>query len=177
MGCRINLAQKEVSNLKVVSEELREMLLDQWVEEKLNANIYTHFGAWLKNKGLDNIGNFFIEGSTEEEGHAKQLVKLMTDLNIDFLAKGIPEFEYGEINCSRIGELFFARESQTTESLNEIKKVAIEEDCSIVEEYMRKMIRQQRAEMEEANTFMDRVNLAGGDMKTILLWDLSLHED
>ena len=39
---------------------------------------------------------------------------------------------------------------------------------------MRDMIKEQRAEMEEALSFYDKASIVGEDLKTVLLWDLSL---
>ena len=156
----------------LISDELKEALLDQWVEEKTNSSIYISIGAWFKNKGFDNLGKFFMDASLEEDGHAKQIVDIMTDLNIDFMVKEIPSFE-GVMDCTAVAGIFLSREEQTTDSLNELKKLSMEEN-PIIEEFSRKMISQQQAEMEEALSFFDKVQIVGNDYKMLLLWDLSL---
>ena len=159
----------------LISESLKEALLAQWIEERENAQIYLYAGAWMKVKGYTNIGNFFIDGKHEEEGHAKQIFRLLMDLNIPFSSGAIPSGEFNINTVSDIAERFLTREIQTTESLNEIKKLAIEDDspaASIVEELMRKMIKQQRAELEEATDFMDKCSIFGNDWKAVMLWDL-----
>lgn len=159
----------------LISESLKDALLAQWIEESENSQIYLYAGAWLKVKGFTNIGNFFINGRKEEAGHAKQIFELFMDLNIPFSSGSISSGEFNINSIRDIAERFLSREIQTTESLNEIKKLAIEDDspaASIVEELMRKMIKQQRAELEEATDFMDKCSIFGDDWKAVMLWDL-----
>jgi ferritin len=159
----------------LISEELRSALIAQWVEESENAQIYLYAGAWMKIKGFTNIGNFFIDGREEEEKHAKQIFELLMDLNIPFSSSVIATGEFPINSIRDIAEKFLSREIQTTESLNEIKKLAVEDDssaASVVEELMREMIKQQRAELGEATDFMDKCSIFDNDWKAIMLWDL-----
>lgn len=156
--------------MSLMSDNLRNAIWEQIAHEMLNANIYLHMCGFLRNKGLDNIAKHFEGQHTEETGHAKEFFNLLTDLNADVQ---IPEI--GEVSTSfgLIGDLantYLQRELLTTTSINEIKKLAIQEDNSVVEEKMREMIAKQQHEYEEANTFLD---------KTLLMpewWQWAIHD-
>ncbi len=113
-----------------ISEELYDALLNQWVEEKENSHIYLYIGAYLKNKGLDNMGKFFFDASNEENEHAQSIVKLLTDLNLEFIPRMIGEQIFDCSRISLIADKFIQRETQTTRSLQEIKEVAMGDNFS-----------------------------------------------
>ena len=161
--------------ISIISETMREALLNQWVEEKENSHTYLYIGAWMKNKGLDNLGKYFMDASKEEDGHAQSIVDLLTDLNVAFEPRILTNMTFTISSILDIAEKFVDREVQTTQSLQSIKQIAIEEDelSSIVEEHMRKMIHQQQSEMEECLTFMDK-SLLFKEWWQVALWDLSL---
>ena len=159
---------------KLISENLRSAVCEQIGHEMLNANIYLFMCAFLRNKGLDNIAKHFEEQHTEETGHAKHFLNLLTDLNADVF---IPEVDAVMITYSTIMELanaYLAREIITTQSIDALKKTAIDEDNPVVEEKMREMITIQQAEYEEATTFLDKATLFDEWWK-VGLWNESLN--
>ena len=159
-----------------ISEELMNALLNQWVEEKENSHTYIYIGAYLKNKGLDKIGSHFIDASKEEDEHAQSILNLMTDLNLEFEPRPISNMSFMCSSILDIAEKFVQREVQTTQSLQEIKEIASQDDSfglgAIIEEHIRKMISQQQSEMEESLTFRDKAILFG-DWSNVALWDLN----
>jgi hypothetical protein len=58
--------------------------------------------------------------------------------------------------------------------LNDIKKLAIDEDNPVVEERMRYMLTLQQHEYEEASGFFDKAELLGDDWLEALYWDMAL---
>lgn len=152
-------------------EELRNALLDQWVEENENSSTYFYIGAFLKNKGLDNLGKMFVDGAKEELSHAEMILNLMTDLNFFVELHSIAEMTFPINTIQDIANKFLEREIQTTNSLIEIKNMC--DGNGIVEEFIRKMISLQQKEMEEANSFMDK-SLLLKEWWQVALWDLSL---
>lgn len=154
----------------MIDEELRDALLNQWVEENENSSTYFYIGAFLKNKGLDNLGNKFIDGAKEEHSHAQMIMDLMTDLNISFETRLIQDMSFQINSIYDIAKKFIDREVQTTNSLIEIKNIC--NNSGVVEEFIRKMILQQQGEMKEANSFMDKAILLP-EWWQVALWDLN----
>lgn len=158
---------------KLISDELRLALLEQWGHETYNAHLYTYISGFLKNKGLDNLAKIF-EGQTQEEsGHAKMIFDFLTDLNADI---HIPEINSINIQFGSVMDIahqYLAREIVTTTSLDEIKRMAQDEN-PVAEEFLGDMIKLQRHEYEEAAGFVDRAEIVGNDWMNALIWDLSL---
>lgn len=158
----------------IISETLVSALQEQLGAEKYNANVYLYIAGYLKNKGLNKLAKHFEGQHDEETSHSLMIYGLLTDLNAPV---AIPEIDAPNFNLNSIldiAKIYFDREVITTESLDAIKKLSIEEDCSIVEEFMRKMISMQQPEMEEAFDFQDKATLTGGDWKFVFMWDLGL---
>jgi ferritin len=155
----------------LISEELRQALINQIGHEKYNANLYLYIAAYLKNKGLDNLAKHFEDQHSEETDHSLIIYKLLTDLNATVSIPEIDEINIPINTIIDIASVYLDREILTTDSLIEIKQLAIDENNAVVEERMREMIKLQQAEYEEATTFQDKATLTEGDWKFILLWD------
>ena len=160
--------------MKLISDNLASVLSEQIGHEKYNANLYLFIGAFLKNKGFDNLAKFFEEQHKEETEHAIIIYNLMTDLNAPVIIPEIPKVELSFDSIVDIAQQYLKREILTTQSLNDIKKLAIDEDNPVVEEKMRYMITLQQHEYEEATGFLDKAELIGEDWWKVLYWDMAL---
>jgi ferritin len=160
--------------LKLINDDLVSSLQYQISHEKFNANLYLFIAGFLKNKGFNNIAKHFEEQHEEETKHSLMIYNLLTDLNAEVI---IPEIENPSFPINSILDIakaYLDREILTTESLSEIKKMAIEDDNCVVEEFMRGMISLQQTEYAEAADFSDKSELVGSDWKWVLMWDLGL---
>jgi len=160
--------------VKLISDDLNAALCEQIGHEKFNSSLYLFIAGFLKNKGFERIASHFEDQHKEEFEHSLIVYNLLTDLNSPI---AIPEINAVNMNFGSIIEIasaYLNREIETTISLNEIKKLAIDEDCPVVEERMREMIKLQQAEYAEATDFMDKAELTGGDWWKVSVWDLGL---
>jgi ferritin len=132
--------------------------------------------GFLQNKGLNNLASKF-EGQWQEEiNHSKQIYDFLVDMNapISMIEVQSPDFYIESIQS--IARAYLDREILTTTSLNEIKKICIEESDAVAEEFLRDMIKQQRAEYEEALDFLDKAELTQNNWMNVFIWDLALKE-
>jgi len=157
----------------IISESLKTSLHDQIAHELLNSHIYVFVSAFLKNMGLENLGKMFYGQYEEEQKHMQEIVNLLTDLGTPVIIPTIEQVDFPINTIEDIANKFYERESITTENLDDLKGLAVDEENGIVEEFLRKMVDKQRAEMEEAITFRDKSKLTGNDWKLVFLWDLS----
>lgn len=156
--------------MSLINESLRNALNEQIGHEFYNANLYLYMCAFLKNKGLDNLAKHF-EGQHEEEiAHGKEFASLLTDLNADVYIPEINEISKSYENIIELATAYLEREKLTTNSINEIKKLAVQDDNPVVEEKCREMISKQQKEYEEATTFLDRATLMS-EWWQCALWD------
>lgn len=160
--------------IPLISDSLKESLVQQIAEEKKNANIYLSIASFLNGKGLFNLAKKFEEQHSEETEHSLILYKLLSDLSIVFVVPQIETYDISSIdNIVSLAELYLEREVQTTESLGEIKKQAIDEDNYVVEERIRKMIKLQQLEYAESTEFLDKASLLK-EWWQVALWDSSI---
>ena len=155
----------------LIDESLVESLQEQLGHEKYNANLYLYIGGFLKNKGFNKLAAHFIEQHSEETSHSLMIFDLLTDLNSKVRIPEIDEIDIPITSITDIAEKYLDREILTTQSLDEIKKLAIDTNNPVVEEAMRKMIVLQQAEYAEATDFMDKAELTGNDWKWVFMWD------
>ena len=159
---------------RLISDNLADLLNSQLSHEKFNANLYLYIAGYLKNKGLGGLAKHFMDQHSEETEHSIIIFDLLTDLSANVVMNEINEVSIPINSISEIAKLYLDREILTTDSLNEIKNQAIEENNPVVEERMREMIKLQQNEYAEATDFMDKSNLIGDDWKFALLWDLGV---
>lgn len=159
---------------KLLSDNLNEAMCEQLGLEKGNANLYLFMAGYLKNKGLDRLAKIFEGQHSEEEEHAKLIYDFLTAHNSPISIPEINSPDRDIFSILQLAELYLEKEIQTTNSLNAIKHLAMDEDNPTAEEFMREMIKKQIHEYEEATTFLDKAILAGDDWKAILLWDASM---
>ncbi len=159
---------------KLISDELTSVLIEQLGHEKYNANLYLFIAAYLKNKGFNGLSKHFEEQHNEETNHSLIIYNLLTDLNAPVIIPEIDEVNIQFNNILDLAKAYLEREILTTNSLDAIKKLAIDEDNPVVEERMREMIKLQQNEYSEATDFNDKSEITGGDWKFVLMWDLSL---
>lgn len=157
----------------LISDTLQTALSYQISHEMYNANLYLYMAGYLKSKGLDNIAKHFEEQWKEETEHSKVFFDLLADLNANIIIPQIAEIAMPFARVTDLAQAYLAREVLTTESINEIKKLAISQDNAVVEERMREMILRQQKELSESTTFLDRANLMP-EWYMLGLWDASL---
>ena len=156
----------------LISDGLRDVLIEQISDEKYNANMYLHIASFMNNKGLSNLASHFEGQFKEEEEHAKIIYDLLVDMGIHFPYPSINGCSMEFPNIKSVADAYLDREILTTQSLNEIKELAMLEN-PIVEEKMRELILMQLHEMDEATGFVDKSeNLK--EWWQVALWDLAL---
>jgi ferritin len=159
---------------QLISNELNSALCEQLGHEKYNSSLYLYIAALLKNKGFNNLASHFEEQHEEEFNHSKMIYDLLTDLNTPVYIPEVNQIDMPFETIIDLANAYLNREIETTTSLNEIKKLAVEEDNPVVEEYMRKMLVIQQNEYAEATDFVDKANLTGGNWMNVLVWDVGV---
>jgi len=157
---------------KVVSDSLADSLNFQLSKEKFNANLYLFIAGDLINRGFDRLGAFFKSQHEEETQHSLMIFDLLTNLNVPVELLEINEVNFSINFIVDVGDKFVEAEIQTTQSLQEIKKQAEDEDCQMVVTKMLEMIANQIKEMEESFTFKDHADLCGNDWFKVMVWDM-----
>jgi len=160
--------------MKLISDNLKDALIEQIGHEIYNSHLYLFIAGFLKNKGLNNLAKHFEGQFKEEQDHSKMIFDLLTDLNTDIRLPSIESVELNIENIMDIAQKYLDREIETTESLNEIKVLAMEDQNPIVEERIRRMVELQQHEYAEATDFMDKAEITGNLWMNVFIWDLGV---
>lgn len=159
---------------QLISDTLKESLSLQFGHEVLNSHIYLYIANFLHGKGLSNLAKHFEGQYREEQSHAMTIYKLLTDLGATFDIPSIPQCDMVINSIKDITVAYLDREILTTESLNDLKLLAQEDDVNpVVEERIRQMILDQQHEYEEATDMFDKAESLT-EWWQVSLWDLSL---
>lgn len=149
-----------------------QLLNEQIAHEKYNASKYLKLGSRLKNKGLENIGAHFSKTQYEEENsHASMIANYLTDRNADVEALGVEPCNEVFDSIIAIGQSYLAQEQLTTQRLENIARIALQDMDFLTFKFAQDMLEIQRVEEDEAQTFLDKSLLTGGDWAFILIWD------
>jgi ferritin len=157
----------------LISKRLSDLINEQIAHERYNANLYLYIAGFLKNRGLNNLAKHFESQHDEENGHSLEFYNLLTDLNVNIFIPTIAEVAINFLNIQDIAAVYLRQEIVTTEKIEAIKQMAIEERNPVVEEKAREMIKKQQHEYEEATNFVDVTNVLR-EWWQIMLYDASI---
>lgn len=161
--------------MNLISDELNDALCEQLGQEKYNSNFYLFIAGYLRNKGLNNLAKIFEKQHDEEFNHSKMIYEFLIDLNGQIELPEINRINLQINDIREIAKLYLEKEINTTQSLESIKKLAIEENNPVTEEFLRKMISLQKDEYKESCEFYDKAEMFGSDWKFVFLWDTGLN--
>ena len=77
-----------------LSDDLSALLLEQYCEEKYNANFYLFISGFLRNKGLNGLAKHFEGQHDEEIGHSLLIYNFLIDLNTPFKVSEIDSIDF-----------------------------------------------------------------------------------
>jgi ferritin len=155
-----------------ISPSTLEMLNQQIADEGLNSQKYAYIGAYLKNKGLNNIGAHFLPKQVDEERkHQDQIREYIIQRNEHVCSYLIPEFKMELTGVLQIAQFYLATEQQTTARLKAIAQAAFAEGDLLTFHFLQHMLDDQLHEEDEAITFLDKATMADDAPEVLLLWD------
>jgi ferritin len=192
----MTMMEKVIAMLKrtqYIDEPMRTMLIEQYRKELENSRLYGYIAYILKINGWENIGGKFKTQANEEVSHSEIIKDFLNDMNIfDFKMEALyevgedtKEFDLdfnngsGSINILKIAEFFLQREEATTQSINKILQESKQSNDiygGVTEHFLLNLIEKQRAELEEANTFLDIVEDFNGDTAQLRILDIHFED-
>lgn len=164
-------APVEITSNGNVSSDVIKLLNEQLAHEAYNSRLYLKIAAYLTNLGLNNIGAHFYGQFDEENTHQRKVVDYLTDRNERVLCLHVPEVEYEPISLTAIAEAYLKQEQSTTALLKNIAKVSMSEGDFLTFKWAQDMLEIQRAEESEAIDFKDKMDMAGDNLKTLVILD------
>ena len=153
-----------------LSTSLNEALNNQIVHEYKNQLIYAQFESYFEDLQLTKIAKYFRERSAEEKTHADKFIahiNARTGGKVSIVEVPAPDFEI--MGVSGVGDLYVQTEEGTTESIESIYELAVDEKSYIDLSFLLDMLSEQVSEEDEASEFA----LKAKNVKDLVLWDAS----
>ena len=154
-----------------LSENLNDALNQQIMIELLNQNKYSQIQSLFEDMQLKNIAKFFKEQSLGENGHANLFIDHINNRNggkVKIEEINAPIINFTDINS--IADFYVLTEQQTTESIESLYNLALEEKSYIDLGFLMKMLDEQCEEEDTSLAFATRAKT----VKDIVLFDATL---
>jgi ferritin len=151
-----------------LSESLNAAINEQICHELKNQNIYLQIASWFEDLKLKNLANHFKSQASEEFKHASKFIQYLNERTGGKFNMG--EVDSPNIKISSIGEvgqIYIDVEEGTTESIESLMDLALEEKSYIDMGFIQDMLNSQVIEEDEATTFEANLRMC----KDIVLFD------
>jgi ferritin len=151
-----------------LSQTLNEALNQQILIELENQNKYMQVQSYFESLQLKNLANFFKTQSTGENGHANLFMDHVNDRNGGNIILGevdTPKINFTDI--SSVADFYELTEQQTTESIESLYDLALNEKSYIDLPFLQSMLSEQ---VEEEDT-SQKLALNLKMVKDIVLFD------
>lgn len=151
-----------------LSESLNAALNQQILHELKNQNIYLQLASYFEDLQLKNLANYFKKQSEDEYGHAKKFIQYINDRTGGKVTIG--EVDSPNLTVSSIedvGNIYITTEESTTESIEAIMELVLDEKSYIDMGFIQEMLDEQVSEEDEANEFALKLKI----VKDLVLFD------
>jgi len=138
----------------ILSQQINDAINQQIAHELRNQQAYLQIGSYFEDLELTNISEYFFKQADHEKDHAKMFID---HLNCRIGGKvkigEVPEFTETLISPTHAGEVYVLIEAGTTESIEAILELIIENKSFIDQPFILKMLEEQVEEEDSANRF------------------------
>jgi ferritin len=109
---------------KLISENLKKLLVKQLAHELKNYNLYKQFANYYKVAGIDELGEYFNKRADEELVHHNWLFDYLTDGDVEFQYPAIEANNVTVKNHLEPFQLTVDREIETTNLIYDLYEAA-----------------------------------------------------
>ena len=128
---------------------------------------YLAVAAHYEGMTLPQLAGCFYRQATEEHGHAMMMVQYLldTDQPVRFPATGAPQSEFDGVIAPI--ELAVAQEKRVTAQINELTRIARDENDFAAEQFMQWFIKEQVEEVSKMQDLLTVARRSGDDLNDI----------
>lgn len=155
----------------IISETAAAMINAQISHEIHNEQQYRAFGSWASNLGLKRIAKYFNAQADDERGHAQKFIDYLIECNQQVAIQPIDAPVARFADCAEIADLRFTLESTTTDQIDALMDLAMQEADYGLQDLLQAFCREQKEELAEALRLVSLVKLSGG---SVVLLDLAI---
>lgn len=147
----------------VISPNAANLINAQISHELHNEQQYRAFASWTSNLGLKRLTKYFADQADDERGHAQKFTDYLVECNTPVAVPAIEAPQAAFVDCAEIADVRFALETTTTEQVDAIMALAMQEDDYGLQDLMQWFCREQKSERAEAARLVSLVKLSGGN--------------
>jgi ferritin len=145
----------------MISDKMQDVLNEQIALEGYASFFYLAVSSWCDNMGYEGSKAFFQRQSEEERMHMLKIFDYLSE--VDGYAI-VPAIDQPPKEFSTIQEVYkdvYAHEQKVTRSINDIMKLASEENDFTTQNFIEWYIAEQREEEALMRSILDRIKLIG----------------
>ncbi len=151
-----------------LSQNLNEALNQQVLHEYKNMLIYKQVESFFEDFQLKNLSEYFRKQSQEEKGHGDKFVQYINDRTGGKVQLSDVEFPNISLSdFSSVGDVYVSAEEATTESIESLYDLALNEKSYIDLGFLEEMLNEQVQEEDTAQEFSLKIK----SVKDIVLFD------
>lgn len=155
----------------IISEAAAAMINAQISHELHNEQQYRAFGSWASNLGLKRLATYFKAQADEERRHAQTFTDYLLECNQQVAIQPIAAPLARFADCAEIADLRFTLEAATTDQIDALMDLAMQEADYGLQDMLQAFCREQKEELAEALRLVSLVKLSGGN---VVLLDLAI---
>lgn len=144
-----------------------ELLSEQIRHEFTAHQQYVALAAWFDSNDLPRLAAHFYQQAVEERTHAMMMVRYLLDRDVAVQIPGVDEVRNNFDKPRDLIELALLQEQQVTEQIEQLFRVAREDDDVIAEQFVMWFLREQVEEVAAMRTLLAVVERAGDDVSQL----------
>ena len=158
----------------MMNQKVRDLLNQQINKEFYSAYLYLDFSNYFKAKGLDGFANWYMIQAQEERDHALLFYQYLQNNNetvtLDAIAKPNKTFA----SHMEVLEAGLAHEQYVTSLINDIYAAAYDVRDFRTMQFLDWFVKEQGEEETNANDLITKMELFGGDPKSLYMLNQEL---
>ena len=149
------------------------MIIKPRVVDAMNAQIQSEFSAsqqyiaiavYFDGQSLPDLATFFYRQAEEERMHAMKFVHFLLETGAKPIIPSIPELLNEFTGAAQAVEFALNQEMKVTDQINNLVKIAKEEDDYASHNFLQWFVDEQVEEVDSMTTLLDTINHSGGIM-------------
>lgn len=160
----------------MLSNSLNKALNDQIVMEAYASSYYLSLASWCDQKGFAGTAAFFYKQAEEEREHMMKIFMFVNENEGKAISPGVNEPPSNFETIGQCFEIALGHEKKVTASINNIMKLAREENDFRTMNLMQWFVDEQLEEETQMQVIIDKLNLIGDNGVGLYMLDGEMAE-
>jgi len=155
----------------MISKEMQKALNEQINKELYSAYYYLSMAAYLDNKNLDGMANFFKVQAQEEMTHVQKFYDYVNEQGGRVLLEAVakPPTDFKDVEAVFAAAL--EHEQFVTKNINMLVDLAIKESDHATKNFLDWFVAEQVEEEASMDSILQKVRMVGGQPQALLMLD------